>query len=484
MAQTQPLWLEQLQPASWRGMRIQVDSIDVTAGDNTVLREYPFQDLPALFRMGEGTEEIKLSAYVVGDDYHRQRDALRSLLHGVPDDGGILIHPTAGSLRCFVHGKYHIKESPVAEGGVARFDLTFVRAQQRNASVYTAVSGEYAALRAAAWLAQEALKVFKASLGSSPLDGLPSWARDAVAQRLEAVTTVSWDAVSANGLRDAFDFGEAALAHSALSLSPAALLAEPATLGAHLAALYEAPHNWVSDAATLADAAQTAADTALGTLQALRRAGARAQAWFDGMVGVWDMSAVLPASDLMTQSITPTSLGSGGFNLFMYGRGDAVPPSPKQARVNQLTAALDGLVETLATCQALRAATQIPLANSEQAFTLRHRIHTQMLRLAQQVSSRSAAQGASNAPGQSGQLPLLDALRSAHTVSLADLQARSVDLSRMTRYTPQSWQPVVYISHRVYGTAAYADEIMAMNPHIRNPLLCAPGIALKLIRHD
>jgi prophage DNA circulation protein len=486
---SEPLWLTQLQPASWRGMRIQVDSIDVTAGDNTVLREYPFQDLPALFRMGEGTEEIKLSAYVVGDDYHLQRDALRALLHRVPDEGGVLIHPTAGSIRCFVHGKYHVKEAPVAEGGVARFDITFIRAEKRNqqGGNLTAVSGEYAAIRAADELATVAVNDFAANYGAAPLDGLPSWARDAVESRLEAVTDVSWQAVSANGLRDEFDFGEAALAHSTLDLDPQAMLASPDALGANMAALFTAPTDWVDtagEALATTEAVQAMADDALGSVNALRRAGARAQAWFDGMAGVWNLSTKLPASDLMTQSITPTSLGSGGFNLYMYGRGDAVPPSLKQARVNQLTAALDTLVETLATCQALRAVTQIPLSNIDQAFALRHTVHTQMLRLVQQASTSVANSNSIQGAGGQTQMPVIEALRRAHTASLADLQARSSDLSRLTSYTPQTWQPAIYVSWRVYGTARYTDEILAMNPHIRNPLLCAPGVALKLIKHD
>ena len=37
-------WAQQLQPASWRGVPFHVDSVDISAGDNVVLREYPFQD--------------------------------------------------------------------------------------------------------------------------------------------------------------------------------------------------------------------------------------------------------------------------------------------------------------------------------------------------------------------------------------------------------------------------------------------------------
>ena len=44
-------WLKQLRRASWRNVPFQVDTVDISAGQNTVLREYPFQDLPTVFSM-------------------------------------------------------------------------------------------------------------------------------------------------------------------------------------------------------------------------------------------------------------------------------------------------------------------------------------------------------------------------------------------------------------------------------------------------
>jgi len=71
-----------------------------------------------------------------------------------------------------------------------------------------------------------------------------------------------------------------------------------------------------------------------------------------------------------------------------------------------------------------------------------------------------------------------------YIAALADLQARSRDLVRLTSYTPESWQPVWFISHRLFGTADYADEILDMNPHITHPLLVPPGRPLRIMRHD
>jgi prophage DNA circulation protein len=108
---------------------------------------------------------------------------------------------------------------------------------------------------------------------------------------------------------------------------------------------------------------------------------------------------------------------------------------------------------------------------------LRGQVHTQCMRLLQAASLAPATRPM---PGSS----VHDALLALHGAALADLQARGQDLVRMTSYTPMAWQPVWYISHRLFGTAAYADEILAMNPHIEHPLLVPPGKPLRIARHD
>ena len=63
------------------------------------------------------------------------------------------------------------------------------------------------------------------------------------------------------------------------------------------------------------------------------------------------------------------------------------------------------------------------------------------------------------------------------------LARTSRDLVRLTTYTPQSWEPAIAISYRLFGTTDYADEIVAMNPHIRHPLLVPPGTPLRILKH-
>lgn len=189
-------WIDLLQPASFRGVPFQVDAIEHQAGDNVVLREYPFQDLPTVFRMGEAAEEIKFSAYVIGDDYMDLRDRLREVLTGE----GVLIHPTAGTMRVFVAGKYALKENPTAEGGIARFDLTFVRAEVRRYPTGVSNAPQTAKDKATAAKAAS-VDAFAAGFD---LTGKPGWVADRVVARVTDSVSAAWDTMSTvtSGLGD------------------------------------------------------------------------------------------------------------------------------------------------------------------------------------------------------------------------------------------------------------------------------------------
>lgn len=470
-------WLDQLKQASWRDVPFMVDSIDVTAGDNVVVREYPFQDQPAVFRMGRGMEEIKLSAYVIGNNYTAYRDELRESLHDVPPEGGVLIHPTEGAIRCFVSAKYHVKENPTAEGGMARFDLTFVRAQAKQYPTGEANKG-VAAKDAADRLAAIAKADFEAQFDNN---GVSSAGQDAISKRATSLIDLSWARTGVQGLRDALDASGAARAFATLKLTLNELVNTPRALASEVASMFAEPINWLDSAAYSLRAGDI---NLLGAGQEFEIVGKRAQAWMDALKPVMNVGASLPAPTLLTQSIIEgTTIGGGSMlSMAMFGRGEAIPTSPSQARADALVAQLDGLVEVLATAQAVRAAVELPLANIDQAFEIRDLLDQQFNRLIERASS--AAAPAMPPAGNAQSLSLFDALRAAHGAVLADLQARSVDLSRLTSYTPATWQPVIYISYRLFGTVAYADEIMAMNPHIRHPLLVPPNKPLRIIRHD
>lgn len=117
-------WRVKLQQASFRNVKFQVEVDDLSAGRRVQVHEYPQRDKPYTEDLGRATREIALTGFVIGDNYIAERDAL---LAAVEDAGpGTLIHPWYGSLQVVV------KECRVShsnrEGGMARFNLTFVEA--------------------------------------------------------------------------------------------------------------------------------------------------------------------------------------------------------------------------------------------------------------------------------------------------------------------------------------------------------------------
>lgn len=433
-------WFDQLKPASFRGVPFHVDTIEVTAGDNTVLREYPFQDLPTVFRMGEGVEEIKFSAYVIGGDYIEQRQALREVLTGE----GVLIHPTAGSIRVYVVGKYTIKENPTAEGGMARFDLTFVRAEARRYPVGVA-NTESQAAQAAADLKESAIDQFAEAFD---ILSAPGWVADRVMTNLTASLDGVWGQVKGvtAGLGD---FTNGAIAgYQTLRTNLDDLVRTPRLLAEAIGNLFSVP-------------------TELSA--ALAREFQSAFAWG------FDLDKKIVKTDFEV-SVMPAV----GADLVMFGAGNAEAlglDSAARRQLTQMTAVTDQLFESLATAGFVEAGAAVELAGYDEAIALRRAVHEQCTRLLMEASTQAASPKLT-ATSWHG------AMQALHTAALADLQVRSRDLVRLTSYTPQGWEPVWYISYKVFGTAAYADEILAMNPHIEHPLLVPPGKPLRLVRHD
>lgn len=435
-----PSWLDQLQPASFRGVAFQVDSIDWTAGDNVVLREYPFQDLPTVFRMGAAAQELKLSAYVIGPDYHLQRDALSAALTGE----GLLVHPTAGALRVFVAGKHTIREAPTAEGGLARFDLTFVRADARRYPVTAPATQRTLATHAAA-TRQAAVDDFAArwSVASKP-----GWVGDRAVGRLASSLDTAWGKL-AGAARGLGGFNSGLIAHyQQLRGQLNDLVATPRRLADQVATLYELPGE-------------------------LSNASARD---FQGAFAfVFDLQQRIRRVDFETAIVPPVG---AGLVMFGSGRLDAVATdTAARGALAGMFNANDQLFESLALAGYVQTTAAVDLANHDEALAMRRAIHEQAMRL---LAADSEAAPAAELPASSWH----DALLALQTAALADLQARSQNLVRLTSYTPEAWQPVEYISYRLFGTAAYADEILAMNPHITHPLLVPPGVPLRIVAHD
>lgn len=438
-------WAEQLQPASWRGVPFHVDSIDITAGDNVVLREYPFQDLPTVFRMGEGAEEIRLSAYVIGEDYQRQRDTLRKALTGE----GVLIHPTGGALRCWVNGKYTIREAPTAEGGMARFDLSFVRAEPRRyprGETNTADS----AFAAATDMARMAAELFAAVWD---FRSQPGWVLDRLQDRLEAglgVIVKSLTPLFAGG------DGWAEEARSDWQRLQAALVATALDARALARQLAEA-------LAVPADLRARLDDEA-----------GRQPLWQAAFEWVFDLPSKLPKTVFETVRQPVAGAGLNGLAMYGAGRVDALFANQvAHASLERQTAVMTWYLQNLGAAALVQVCAASSWGDAVAARAMRGRLHRLLLDLLHAAhGSNDAADGGD----------WYAACLRMHGAMLADFAERASLAQQHATVTLHASMPVWRLSYDLYGTPEHADEILAANPAIEHPLLVPAGVALRVVR--
>ena len=69
-------WRDRYLTASFRGVEFKVQKHDATFGRRQVVYEYPQRDTPSTEDLGRRARELSLDAYVIGEDYHLQRDRL------------------------------------------------------------------------------------------------------------------------------------------------------------------------------------------------------------------------------------------------------------------------------------------------------------------------------------------------------------------------------------------------------------------------
>lgn len=117
--------------ASFRGATFFVDSSGTSFGRRNIIHQYPKKNVPYIEDMGPDTDEFSIEGYIVQHiennyNYFQERNALiEALRKGGP---GQLRHPFLGNLDVSVVGKVQMQER-FSQGGIARFSMTFVRAE-------------------------------------------------------------------------------------------------------------------------------------------------------------------------------------------------------------------------------------------------------------------------------------------------------------------------------------------------------------------
>lgn len=120
-------WQDELRPASFRGVPFKVEVNGGTGGRRLAVHEYPQRDKPFAEDMGKVTGRIPVTAYVIGPNYIQARDRLIEACNA--KGPGALSLPTRSEIQVSCE-PYRYSESK-DEGGMCRFDLSFVEGDNR-----------------------------------------------------------------------------------------------------------------------------------------------------------------------------------------------------------------------------------------------------------------------------------------------------------------------------------------------------------------
>lgn len=117
------MYLERLLPASFRGVPFDVPDHSADVGRRNALFTYPNKDRFFVEDLGRAPRRMRVTAFVIGDDYFAHRNELIEALEA--EGPGELVHPYLGRHQVSVVGLARVNES-TRQGRVARFDITFV----------------------------------------------------------------------------------------------------------------------------------------------------------------------------------------------------------------------------------------------------------------------------------------------------------------------------------------------------------------------
>jgi prophage DNA circulation protein len=106
---------------SFRGVPFFVESSEISGGRRAQTHEFPFRDDPFVEDLGRKARGFRFDAYVIGDDYLTQKDALLAALE--TEGPGELVHPYHGLLRAIALA-FTVRTSR-SDGGMATFAIDF-----------------------------------------------------------------------------------------------------------------------------------------------------------------------------------------------------------------------------------------------------------------------------------------------------------------------------------------------------------------------
>lgn len=190
-------WRNGLLSGSFKGVPFKLDGHDGSdGGRRAVTHEFPQRDVPYTEDLGKEAGKYSINAYVIGDEYMAQRDAL--LLVCRSPGPGPLVHPYLGIKTVMCTGCAVVETT--REGRMARLSLTFV---ESGIAAFPGVFDE-PALAAGVTAAQLSSSASSDFVDSFTVSGLQQYVRsDAENLVVQAANTVrsATAALAANSVK-------------------------------------------------------------------------------------------------------------------------------------------------------------------------------------------------------------------------------------------------------------------------------------------
>jgi prophage DNA circulation protein len=396
-------WRDNYRAASFRGVPFFVESADSTHGRRQAVHEHAQRDVPYTEDLGRKAREFSVSGYLIGAEYHTQRDELIKACETAGP--GVLVHPYRGEMTVTCRG-LGVSES-TSEGGMCLVKLTFLE------------SGE-------------------ASYPSAKVDTV-----NAISAKGNAVTAAAETGFVSDFLTTGFPAYVTESAATGLSDLGEFMAAPGVSFAGDLQAssdFYLQAKGLASDAFSLVQQPLQMASRITGLFGSIRSAfGVNA---FGMLTNLFDRSPSSYSGSTATPSRQQQATNSLAMNALV--RQVAVAEAAKAAVVTQIPVTTTSGVAQVSTVPAEYDSFQAAIKVREELVDL--------------IDSESEA-----TPNDE----LYVALSDLRTSVVQAVPNPEQDLARIVQYVPRETLPSLLVAYQIYGDAGRADEIATRNgpPH-------------------
>jgi prophage DNA circulation protein len=182
-----PKFAQTLVDASWRGQKFYIRDISRSGGRKTIPHEYFGRDEPWLEDLGQATQQISITGFLIGDDVYAQRKTFDFNCNKVAGNGNLVL-PSQGPVSCGLIG-YTLSET-VENGNMLPFTLTLIPNSQKTYPGLTYTKNDGATQPSSATNTQAAVTTATANLKDATSSDFFTQVGDAIKKGERAIDAV------------------------------------------------------------------------------------------------------------------------------------------------------------------------------------------------------------------------------------------------------------------------------------------------------